>query len=692
MTISFDRSLCLEKADFLENLSGALLLPFHITFGRVFTVNEDMNHFNQKRISLIARIAAGILLVALLPLTVSLAFLGFVLSKLSSSYTTMYGIYLSAVEQREKNRLIQPEELAVLEALHKGPLTKQQAAFASSVKALALELQGGDEKAKLLSLSRFIKNSKKLENEKALTSLKEALRQIVGVELAEECSKDPDIIGLDVLENRALLTKERHQLFVKKVKELHKDVASIKEAFSELKKELKAHLPCSEEMVQKMHPEFSGLPLIGGKTGEDLIQEYNGIINQALIEAEIKLKRRHRGGAPEKNVLQNLGYQINGAYDNLDIAKEAMTSIYQRLSKKGEITKPTAEFRDNLTHLATMMRYQLAGVPEKLCMAVHAVIEKVQSLDNTLTQLMVTPFKALKERHNNSLDLLQNTLPKAYLKMQAKKKHLLTLEKNARRNEFVHGLKPLLHTNLNPEEIEIELDRRCEGFAESVRLNPNVDEDVIESSIKPNLEFYRLFLKPGVKVVEYSQGEEGLGTVLGTGVCMMMCFELDKELIKDPATSFETLHLDQIDPEVRYNQAMYKLLILNQQIYICAIPELVLKKSSMHQEIFSAMQTANLENIELMFAKIQEKREELQEANPALEIGFTYKDGGHALLIRFDKDQGRFIFRDPNYLTAEYMTADSEKGMAWLKKILTVLLLKLYPETAAFAATHITPS
>ena len=691
MTISFDRSLCPKKADFLENFSGTLLLPFHVTFGRVFTVSEDMNHFNQKKISLIARIAAGILLVALLPLTLPLALLGFALSKLSSSYSAVYGIYLSSVEQHKKNRLIHPGELTILETLHKGPLTKQQIDFASSAKALALELQGGDEKSKLLSLSRFIKNSKKLENGKTLAALKEDLTQIVGAQLAEECSKDPDIIGLDVLENRALLTKERHQLVVKKVKELHKDVASIKEALPELKKELKAHLPCTEEMVHKMHPEFSGLPLIGGKTGEDLIQEYNGIINQALIEAEIKLKRRHRGGATEKNVLQNLGYKINGAYDNLDIAKEAMTSIYQKLSKKGEITKPTTEFRENLTHLATMMRYQLAGVPETTCMAVHAVIEKVHSLDSTLTQLMVTPFKELKESHYNSLDLLQNNLPKASQKMQAKKKHLLTLEKNARRNDFVKGLKPLLHKNLNSDELELELNRRCEAFAESVRSNPNVDEDAIESALAPNFEFNRLFLKPGVNVVEYSQGEEGLGTVLGTGVCMMMCFELDKELIKDPGMTFETLHLDQIDPEVRYNQAMYKLLILNQQIYTCAIPEPVLKKSNMRQEPFSAMRAATLENIERMFAKIQDQSEELQENNPALEIGFSYKDGGHALFIRFDKDRGRYIFRDPNFLTAEYMTDDPEKGMDWLKQILNVLLLKLYPETATFAATNIIP-
>lgn len=689
MSISFDRSLCRENADFLENLSGTLLAPFHITFGRIFLVSEDINSFSPKKINTIVRIATGILFTALLPVSIVLSLLGFALSKLSSSYSRMYGIYLSCHKHEEAQRLILPGERSLLEELHQIPLTTQQAAFAASAKALALELQGGNERARLFTVSNFIHNARKLENEKAMSLLIDDLTKIVGAELAEECSKDPAIIGEDVLKNIALLTKARRSLIVKKVKELHKDVASIREALPQLKENLKNHLPCSETIVQKLHPEFSGLPQIGGKTGEVLINEYNAIINQALIEAEIKLKRRHRGGALEKIVLQNLGYEIGGDYDNLDIAKEAMTTIYQRLSKQGEITKPTAEFRDNLTLLATMMRYQLAGVPTHLSMAVHRVIEKIQDLDVTLSDLMVTPFTNFKVINGNFLSLIQNKLPKAYQRMQIRKRYLLTLEKNRFRNEFVQGLKPLFTSGLDPDHLQNVLYEKCADFIETARSDPHVDENAIEAALLPNLEFYKLFLNEGVKAVEYSQGEDGLGTVLGTGVCLMMCFELDKELIHDPEAPFETLHLNQIDPEVRFNHAMYRLHFIQKKDSSSKIPEPVLKRSKLKQISFKSMRTLTPHRIESMFAKIAEQEDALQESNPALQIGFEYKEGGHAVFIRFDKERGRYIFRDPNYLTAELLTHDHQKGISWLKQVLSVLMLRLYPETTAFTATHI---
>lgn len=101
------------------------------------------------------------------------------------------------------------------------------------------------------------------------------------------------------------------------------------------------------------------------------------------------------------------------------------------------------------------------------------------------------------------------------------------------------------------------------------------------------------------------------------------------------------------------------------------------------------MRTLTPHRIESMFAKIAEQEDALQESNPALQIGFEYKEGGHAVFIRFDKERGRYIFRDPNYLTAELLTHDHQKGISWLKQVLSVLMLRLYPETTAFTATHI---
>ena len=227
----------------------------------------------------------------------------------------------------------------------------------------------------------------------------------------------------------------------------------------------------------------------------------------------------------------------------------------------------------------------------------------------------------------------------------------------------------------------------------AIKEAPEVSKE-IEKKLEDYLKWYELFNRDNVQIVEYSQGQDGSSTALEGGVCAALSLDIDTKLLQDPKKPLQELNLNSIPQRIRYDQARY---LVGRQ----------LNKETCKTGIFTD-QFLNDKNVEQKFYKFCKKKENgsydkdlvsplllsvrrepndiFQSSNPALYLGLNGKGWGHAIYIRFDKNEKRFIFYDPNFLTAELKDVELREGLSWLRDILNGLLENHYDDIVCITA------
>lgn len=531
----------------------------------------------------------------------------------------------------------------------------------------------------------------RLYNMKELEKLKPVILQHVDEKTADLIISEGHFLRTEIRLGLALIDEPSKAYFLQKVEQYKETLAKASEDLEKLERQLTKDLPPAESLIYIQFPALKLVESLPGSQAKQIKNKYKMTVNRAFLMAEIKRKTGfYKEKRLEDAVLRELFPDSDKKLENYtQEAVDALGNIMQGLLGQEEFEQTSLkQLKNFLEQLAFATRIKPLGLTVKESENVKIIIDAVKQFKSTMKKgnpdastLRLMPEKEKEE--------WQKKMPKVVAKLQNVKKRIYKKTISATCSSFLKNDKEFILQNLNlPHQEFVDLiNKRMETNLKHYSEQIEQLDQSSESALDDMIAFYKHFLDGGVKVIPYSQGEEGFSTILGKGICRAKEYEVNLELLKDPKIDIASLKVDTTKAYQRFLQAFMGVRHRKKEDGLDKlIPPSVLELDNVKEKLVH-----RCDSVEKVIEFLQTQYDSLQNNNPALsivmEIKATDKTEGaaHIINLRFDKKKNRYIIYDPNHLIAE-----SDKGTDWLEGAFRLLMASDWKEANDFRIYHLT--
>lgn len=436
-----------------------------------------------------------------------------------------------------------------------------------------------------------------------------------GKELAAAILSDPAIIGETIHNNQEILTPGKRSQIIAKAKVVLEHYTQFKQGLESVKKYLSQGNQVIRDTILEKHPAFAtALAYMPAVKKE----EFERLLKETWINNKIQKITEYRRTPFEKVVLKGLGYKASAKGEKgLKEAMIFMLNCYLKDPKLSSVEQVKAEFKK----FASEARLRDAGVPPS---EVEQTKQIIQAYRQELETLM-----AEADREAQALISLPN-LPKAegYLR-------------------------------------DLLFDHHCteiEKYLAAVMANPPGNKEKLRASFKkipPHVQKgIDWFNKYGAMVhSEFAQGEKDPNAVLGRGICAGLCVRLIKQSFDSPTASTDQIAILSDEKKDRMNQAYHHLRQgsdSKDETFI--LPKEILGKAGLREKQRLNLATVGNEGDLEVLAGLIETLQSMKNTNGSLILGWA----NHATALRFDDQNQKFLFFDPNFGTLEFKKGSKE--------------------------------
>jgi len=436
-------------------------------------------------------------------------------------------------------------------------------------------------------------------------------------------------------------------------------------SFYQMRATVGKHIPANLSLVCLFYPILNAIPTFSNPTRTHLKNRLYTIINEAFLQQQLRTKEYLKLHRTTQRALQAMHLEV----DKQLFIERIGQHLRQWMQNEPLVDEPEI-LRNRFSKLTHEELFFSTKIPEERLSAIIRVAKTYAEWSKFLT----------KTRSNTSSDIFQG-LPEFDLLMQKVPKTVLHFWRKIDKKDtsFLKRLLNQISEHLTEEVIHCGLLERAveRRFFQLLIEFSESDEQKFDHHPLPLLVHHifwmRLFLDERVTVIEFRQGEGGKNLILKKGMCAQLSTSIALQLLNCPDKPLKELKLDQICSDLRFNRALYHF-----EKNISRIPPAVLKKH--RAKIGECPVSHDLaegsgpEQLITWLFTDRTRFADLQSSDPALLVTTFHEEGRHRFYCRFDRQRRRYIFRDPNLLTAELADTPFEEGLDWLYRVFYTLL------------------
>lgn len=543
---------------------------------------------------------------------------------------------------------------------------------AKEMEQLKQAVQAGDEPGVIHLLTQLTR----AYNQECLQRLKVKLGKIVGPEKAEALLANGSCVSTPIRLGLQMITPNEEKYILKRAKEIKQQHDLAELGLDKLRLLLLQNFPVSAKTVET-HLGIKNLE----KLPHELRDRFRAMLNRAAVHAELSNKGvLKRGRSEEIQVLTALGLTTPEAHVEHEKQVRVVLDLHFRELLANNLEElPVAHFHDQLQAMAFNEKMQRMNIPENRWENLKQAIAGFRGLQ----KLLLTTYKPEKGIQTLPVnpEFLARFPKKGKLLAQGKDELYATAAEKMAESFFEaykNELLPLL--DLPTATFKQELSKLFKAYVQAPTTEEYFKESNFEQVYESEVAFYRHFLGPETQVVEYSQGEEGKGTILGKGVCRAKTFLVAEQLLKNPEKPLTDLGIDSITPAQRVMQATYSQnfhRVRKEGENHTLMPKRILDKHRLvEKDTFSG------DSVDSLIAHLKE----FLKTHEAVSVEMHSPDGSHIIYIRHEKEPNRVIFYDSNHFGAENKTA----GFAWLEQGLRLLMASDWSTAYLFKVKELT--
>ncbi|MBS0648300.1 MAG: hypothetical protein JSS10_03635 [Verrucomicrobia bacterium] len=450
----------------------------------------------------------------------------------------------------------------------------------------------------------------------------------------------------------------------KPLAERNREVSPLEKELYQVKSELsEGKLIPSRDLIYKQHP---GLEAALAKNTAQK-KQFELILSRAWIQKELKNLSAYQGSPFEKQVLQNLGYNVS-SYDDKKFLQEAMGTHYWNYERNTELPS-IEELPKEFKRKAFETRVRGAGVPA----------ESVGNL-RELISFYYEQRQKLRAAAGEVRDklVIHAQLPKAraFIQAQLHGRHMNAIENHLA--EHLRREKDILRKHLSsPDFKRSSLPTLSPGLIKSFKAP---SEDIRKAE--------NWFMKyEGMILSEFSQGEDDENECLGEGVCLSLAFRAARMGLESPDASPSKVAVRHIEGKDRFLQGLHSAEMRNRKARL--LPPHLLAKEGFQEKISFVAQGDRSVGVALIEQMLQS-----EESNGGLLLGWDH----HETFMRFDPQRNKFFFFDPNFNTVVFRKKSDESSDESLEELaarMAAAYLELYewayPERKTMDCRQIVP-
>jgi hypothetical protein len=451
-----------------------------------------------------------------------------------------------------------------------------------------------------------------------------------------------------------------------------------------IKEGLKQDLYLSEDAIDskfKVTETIKTLPIAEQQERRAMLQK---IINQAYVNQELRQKGKLASGTEEESLLlSHLGYDISDQspyYDKQRIFEVINQSIQLQLQGEG-FKGPLSFVRQSLKECALNARLQTLQIDTtEQVQKFKLGLEKMQIFRTELTVLHADigiqfPTDFPLKSPSIGLKMMEQTFNQ--LKsgvVEQKVKEYLSSKKV--REYFINA-------QVDPVHFELYLQERKKNF-KTDKFIERCEES--RTYLEKDVNFYATwgsYLK-----AEMIQGFTNEHEILNGGVCFGVSNKVQMLTQKNPDWTGSEIapHINLMSKD-RYFQTLHEF---GSRKTGARLPSQVIEKEGFKKdiELFNLIYDAQEQNLEKMLTA---KDDQLASSQGLLRLHLHMENGGHAILLRLDKQRNRAWVLDPNMglLCFEKEGAPFAEAQLICIEFLKGLIQHHYPLTYKIAAHQI---
>lgn len=387
--------------------------------------------------------------------------------------------------------------------------------------------------------------------------------------------------------------------------------------------------------------------------------ELQNIINQAYITRELNNRGKiTTGDATEVALLRNWDYlrnNLSATYFDKDSLYTMVREIITSQLREEQCVVPLKYVKELINLCALRTRLRTVNITNE------SEIEKFQVSCRFYKETQNSLHRRCEQ---NLLEFPEDfTLPATSLAVQEMQQHYQSTQKSIT-NRLINRnfrsrslLQQFKNSNVSPVDYQSYLDQNTKNNIENA-FNVEIASNKPQSkSLQQYIEFYKKwqsFLQVGL-----IQGFQDENEALGKGVCWGICQRLRLTHQKDKDFSLEAFAQEingGLIAHDRYLQGLYST-NFNIAKQGSVLPEALLKGHGYKEEALvfdikgqEGRASSNRKIIKkLLLQSITAQTEALQLLNGWLHLSLKMETGGHATLLRLDKNSGHVWFFDPNF-------------------------------------------
>lgn len=340
--------------------------------------------------------------------------------------------------------------------------------------------------------------------------------------------------------------------------------------------------------------------------------------SESWIKNKIKKVTEFRRSSTEKIVLKGLGYKVSAKGE--EFLREAMIFMLESYLKEPNL--PSLEqLKTDFSKWAFAARLREAGVPPS---EVDEMKKIFQEYEKELESLMLEADEEVKKL------VLASNLPEAqdYLQNLLFEHHCASIERYLQQ--------VLIGQPAN----------RAKLLASFKQIPENVQKGIAWFKKHSSLMH-----------TEFVQGKSDVNEALGSGVCAGICLRFVKQSLQSPTEPTSKIAIRSIEPVDRINQAYHRQNLDSRGTDFLFPPE-ILKKWELKEKQRLSILTKGEDGDLDVFSGLKETLE--QAAKTKINNHFVLAWGKHATALRFDSQNNKFLFFDPNFGTLEFKKGTRE--------------------------------
>ncbi len=421
----------------------------------------------------------------------------------------------------------------------------------------------------------------------------------------------------------------------------------------------KGALVLNREQIFKAYP---SLKVMLEKMPEQS-KQFEMILSKTWIAKELKNLSAYQGGDFEITVLESLGYSVS-SYDDKQFFQEAMETFYAKADLPSIEDLPI-DFKKQAFNL----RARAADVPEEALLNLRMLLR----FYHQKRQELIDEAKVARD----SLQI-QSKAPLAirFIKQEFYGRNLDNIDNHL--IQFLNGAKADILKNLFSPDFKNFLDS-LPPFSKGLNGLKVVGQDLKKAEA--------WFTKYESMIIgEFSQGEKDKNEALGTGVCLGLAYRSAVAALESPLAVLREILVRSIEPLDRAIQAFHTLNVKSASPQLLP-PKLLAKHGHEEKALFTSMGDMNVRDA--LVKQLQDPS--MKESKGGIILGW----GRHATFMRFDLENNKFSFFDPNFNTLVFRRKTDETSQELAKRMVTAyieLYQWAYPNREMMTARQIIPS